>query len=555
MIAINKDNLEIYVGNTQATITAITPISNYFNVAILAPDLSSGSYTLSVLLLYKNYSYTNSKTIDYIVPVSGKIVDENEKGVAVQLRFLLNNVEKLRLYTDSSGDYSGNLPPDTYDIQAIFPQSTLYLYDVRVSSFENPIKYYYLISDVPGLNLVGLYVYEAALTYSKVSIEMKYDERNVLNENLIKVYRCENWNTGRKECYSNWEEISASVDTIRNTVYVNTTSLSAYAIGTLKQLSIDFNLNKQKFYLKDLVKLKGMVLDENRNSVSNSSVRVYGKNITSVKSFSDSNGVFSIEFLSPEQEGNYTLFLSAEKHPYLSFNSSIILEVVKSREISIVFPETVKIKQGENLTQDFTLVNTGQTDLYNLNISLTGIPSEYYTLIPNVEKLDVGKEIKLSIYFSIPSNVSKGTSSATLKVFNDEVSKEKIFGFTIVEKNQTVVSPAPVTGLFGKISIPPIQDIIYVAIFAATSFFLVLILKRRKIKNGREEIKNLLFDIKNYIKKRENERSFNKKLEQETPKTSSLTVDIEKESQEDSKIDELRELEKVLGDNIDGKNY
>jgi hypothetical protein len=530
-ISINTNNLAVQVGSVQATITSITPVNNYYNVVVQMPDVPSGSYALTALLSYNNYTNTSSKTVYYIIPVSGKIVDENGKGTAAQIFFLSNNVEKLRLNTDSNGAYSGNLPPGTYDIKVVFPQSVLYLNDVSVSSFEDPIKYYYLTSaDIPGLSLAGVYVYETTLSYSRASMEMTYDERNVLNENLIKVYRCEDWNTGKKTCYSSWSEIVAYTDTKRNIVYVNNTGLSAYAVGTLKSLSPVFNLNKEKFYLKDLVSIRGVVSDDYGNAVNNVSIRVYVKG-TSIdkKIFSDSNGVFLIEFLSPEKEGNYSLVLSAEKYPYLSFNSSMNFEVVRSREISIVFPDTVKIEQGGSFTQDFTLVNTGQSDITGLNISLDGIPSWYYSLTPFIQKLNASEEKKLSIYFSIPSNASSGTSSATLKVFNDEVSKEKIFGFTIVGKNQTIVSPAPATGLFGKIVLPQITpEPVYILIFAAIAFSLAFILKRRKVKNQRrEDIENLLLDIKGYMEKKEALEA----LQKTSPSTPTETEELPEEEE------------------------
>jgi hypothetical protein len=507
IIPLTKENLAIWFDSTPADIVSISPSGNLFSVTILSPNLPSGSYTLKAFLSYKNYNYTSSSTVSYIVAINGKFVDENDKAIPTRLSFFSNGIEKLRLYTDAAGSYSGSLPPGTYDIEIVFPQSTLRLYDVEIKSFEDPIRYYYFGSlDLEGINVAGLFVYEVALPYYKASIEMKYDEKNVANENLIKVYKCEDWNSGKKECYGRWNEAIAIVDKIRNVVYVNTTSLSAYAIGTLKKLSIDFNLNKETFYLKDLVRLRGMVLDEYRNPVSNVSISMKIKNTNiSAKTFSDNNGLFTLEFLSPEKEGNYSLILTAEKHPFLSFNSSFELKVVKSKEVSIVFPDTIRLKQGENLTQELSIVNIGQTELYNLNISLTGIPSEYYSLTQEIGKLEVGEERKIVIFFAVPKNASTGTSSASLKVFNNEISKEKIFGFTILEKNQTVETKPPSTGLFGKIALPQISlEPIHLLIFALASFSSAFLLKRRKIKNQvRNEIKNFLFELKEHLKTKE----------------------------------------------------
>jgi len=510
VIPLSTENLEIKIGSTKADILAISPTNNYYTVVASTPNLSPGTYTLSAILHYKNYSYLSEKLISYIVPIFGKIVDENEKAVSVRISFYADGVEKLRLYTDASGSYSGNLPPGTYDVEFTFPQSILRLHEAEVKKFEDPVRYYYFSSaDIPGLNIAGLFVYEVDLNYYKASIEMKYSESNVLNENLLKVYKCEYWNSGRKECYGRWEEVPFSIDVIRNVVYVNTTSLSAYAVGTSKKLYIDFNLNKEIFNLKDLIKVKGIVQDENKNPVSNASIIVQLKNTSfKQKVFSDNNGLFNLEFLSPEQEGNYSLVLSAEKHPYISFNSTLTLQVVKSKEISIVFPETIRVNQGENFTQEFSLINIGQSELYELNISIEGIPKEYFALQDKIEKLEVNEEKVLKIEFLIPANASAGTSSCKIKVFNEEVSKEKIFGFTIVEKNQSLSVKAAPVGFFGKIALPRISlDWTFILLFATITFSLAFLLKKRKIKSqNREEIKNSLLWLKEYLKVKETEK-------------------------------------------------
>ncbi|MEM5766626.1 MAG: carboxypeptidase-like regulatory domain-containing protein [Candidatus Aenigmatarchaeota archaeon] len=506
IIPLNKENLLIKIDNTQASVVAISPSNDFFSVTILAPNLSPGKYSLIAFLSHKNYTYSSSSIIHYIVPITGKFVDENDKGIYTRISFFLDGIEKLRLYTDATGTYSGSLPPGTYDVEIVFPQSTLHLYEAEINDFEDPIRYYYLDSiDLEGLNVANLFVYEVALPYYKASIDMKYDERNVLDENLLKVYKCEDWNFGRKECHGKWDEIPASVDKVRNMVYVSTKSLSSYAIGTLKKLSVDFNFNKQTFYIKDLVRIRGIVVDEYKNSVDNASVSIQIKN-TSInqKVFSDKNGLFTIEFLSPEKEGNYSLTLTAKKHPYVSFNYTLTLQVLKSKEISIVSPDTVRINQGENFTQEFSVVNTGQTELHNLNISLEGIPKEYYILQDNIGKLEINEEKKLKIEFLIPSNASIGTLSCKIKVFNEEVYKEKTFGFTIIEKNQTLESKTTPVGLFGKIVLPQIApDWIYIFLFAVITFSLSFLLKKRKIKSqGKEEIKHYLLNVKEFLKKK-----------------------------------------------------
>jgi hypothetical protein len=502
IIQVSKDKLTVRIGGTQAEIISISPVNNYFSVAVKAPNLMPGKYDAVVSLSYANYTYTATNTVYYIVPVTGRITNENGKGLTVGFRFLSNGVKVLELYTDASGSYSGSIPPGTYDLEIAFPQSKLYLRNVEITSFEDPIRYYETSADVPGLNLAGLYVYETTLQYDAATIEMKYDESKILNEEEIKVYRCESWNTGRKSCYGQWEEVYANIDTIRNTVYANTTGLSAYAIGYVKKLSIDYTINKEKFYLKDLVRIKGMVVDDAGSPVSNATVKLLVKG-TSYKAYTDSNGLFTFEFVGPAEEGYYTLMLTADKYPYISFETNKSIQVEKSKEVSIVFPDTVRIKQGESISQELLIVNTGQADIEQLNISLSGLPAGYFILPSFASNLSVGEQLKLTLQFSVPSNATPQTLSASLKITADGLVKEKVFGFTLEPVNITA------NQITGYTPLPEFSwDYVYILLFAVVSFTLAFVLKKRKLeKEKRKEFNRLLFEVKQYFDAKKQEQA------------------------------------------------
>jgi hypothetical protein len=509
IIDINKNNLNVQIVATNLNILSIDRNGNFYDVEITTPSISAGRYELKAILSYEGSSYADTKPIDYIVTVKGKIVDSNNKGISTEIRFLSNNVEKLKLATDSAGYYSGSLPPDTYDIQVTFPQSTLYLKGVSISNFNDPVKYFYSTDPVVlGIRNAGLFGYEVALIYHEVNIEMNYDERNVIDETNLVVFKCSNWNSGRKVCNDKWVEIGGDIDTVRNLVKINLNSFSAFVIGERKTISVNFNLDSQKYYTGSTIKVRGLVKDLDGDTVANATIKAYVKNTQiNVETFSDNNGVFSFELKAPEEEGNYNLALNAEKSPYISFNDSKSFDVVKNRAITIVVPDTIKLKQGQNFTQEISIVNTGQADLSNLNISLTGIPSNYYNMTDFIEKLKENEESKTYIYFSIPEDAEKKTYSASLVAFNDEIRQEKIFGFTIVGKNESVVEVA--SGPSGRFILPSLDsNMTYIIIFAIFCFSMAIILKRIKVKKSkRNEIKDFLFDVKSYLRKRKSDLS------------------------------------------------
>jgi len=526
VIELNGNNIDIKIGSADAEITSISRQDDLFNIKIIAPNIASGRYQLEAYLSHDGSSYSDSKPINYIVSIKGTL------GKNVWLSFLQNGETKLNIVTDAYGHYSSDLPPDNYDIEIAFPESKLYLYGVSVSSFDDPIKYEFSDSIyVPGIRNAGLFSYEVALSYSDVDIEMKYTEKNILNEDNLKVFECSNWNSGKDICNTDWVEINGEFDSVRNKVKVESVSLSAFVVGEIKSLSVDFSLDKEKYHLDDKIIIKGIVKDEDRKTINDTDIELYIKNTKiSSKTTTDENGVFSLEILAPETEGEYDLVLKAKKYPYKEFNDEKDFEVIKSRSIYIDFPDTIRIAIGENLTQEFSLTNNGQADLNNVKISLEGLLENYYNIVSNNIDLKLGEKKTFYIDFFIPIYAETGISSATLKIINGNISEEKVFGFNIFEKNKkNETTTTPTTGLVTGFVFPEISymDLIYIATFAVICFSAAIILKKRKIgKKSRDNIKSFLFDVKNFIKKeeslqttksQENDSSYDKIIATEFP--------------------------------------
>jgi hypothetical protein len=515
-VLINKNYLSIQLASTQIESDKINLYSsgNVFKAEFQAPDLPPGEYELKVTLNYDSYSAVQTKKIAYVMQASGKIVDLNNQGIATEIKFLKDGQEKKKILTDSSGSYSGFIVPGNYDLQITFPQATLYLNNVSVSSFEDPIKYYFFDTDIEGIKIAGLFVFEFKLSYSKAKILMKYDERKVVNEKNLVVYKCSDFNPSNKVCNSEWKEQVATIDTIGNTVTVETDSLSAYAVGMKKFLTLDFSLDKQSYGLNELVKVRGLVKDESGNLVPSVLIKASGNFKINVSTYSDSSGVFYFEFFSPEEEGIYTILISVEKVPYLASNKSLAFQVSKKREISLVLPDTIRLTKGESKTITFSVINTGQSDLSNLSLSLTGLPEEYFSIQDKIELIKAGEKVDIPVQFKIPENASEATLSLTFKVFSEEISKEGIIGLTILSENVSQALPGLPSASF---SLPiTSSDITYLSIFAFVCISLAIFLKKfKKRAREREKIKNLLSGIKMEIRRRKENpiQSFNKLVE------------------------------------------
>jgi hypothetical protein len=527
VIDVNRNNLNVQISSTNLNILSIDRGGDLYNVKITTPAFGAGTYDIKAILSYGSSSYSTTKSIDYIVSVGGKITDNDNKGISTQIRFFSNGIEKLKLSTDSIGHYSGYLPPNTYDVQIAFPQSTLYLEGALVNNFNDPIKYFYSDESlVPGIRSAGLFSYEVALTYNQADIEMEYEEKNLLNEESIVVFRCSNWNSGRKTCSDKWVEIGSDIDIVRNLAEVNLSSLSAFIVGERKAIKANYNLDSQNYYIKSPVKVRGVLKDDDGDAVVNATVKAYIKNSgIKMETTSDNNGVFSFDFKAPESEDNYTLVLSSEKSPYISFSDSKNFNVLKSRNIEVIVPDTIKLKQGQNFTQEISIVNTGQASLLGLNISLSGISNNFYNMTNYIERIGENEEDKVYIYFSIPEDAGKQTYSVSLAVYNDEIRQEKIFGLTVVDKNETIVENTPTPS--GRFILPKLDsNMTYIIIFAIICFSVAIILKKVKIrKTKRDDIKDFLFDVKDDLRKRKvvvstnfrNENDYKKLISSEFP--------------------------------------
>lgn len=505
MMPISTSNTNIRIGSADATITSITQRGSLFDVRVIAPLLSSGSYQLEAFTSYSGNPYSSSRSIDYIVPISGKIVDINDKSISAQMEFLKGSTSALSLSTDSYGHYSGQLPPGTYDIRFTFPRSAAYLHGSSISSFDDPVKFFFSeeAAVIPGIRNAGLYDFEISLSYTTADLEMTYNEKNVMDEGNISLFRCDAWNSGRSRCNGAWYEVDGDFDIVRNKAKITSSTLAAFAVGEIKSIVSDFNTDKGAYSLNDMMKVSGITKDEDRMIVDNATVEAYVSGMLTVfRTATDSNGVFALTIPTPTEEGAYTLSLRIKKSPYEDFYSTKTFTVSKSKSLFIDFPDTVSIEKGTNMSQPFTISNTGQADMKSLNLSIDGISDEYYSIDSSASLLS-GEKKDMQIVFHVPVYAQDGISSATLRLEGNNVTQEKIFGLNVRSKQelQENATPTTPTGMFTNVTLPYVSytEMLYIALFAIASFSTVVILKKMRLKSDRSDVTKTLSNVKGAI--------------------------------------------------------
>ena len=521
-IDFKKEYLNIWIDSDKVDISSISQVGQYTYVQISTPDLDLGTYDLDVRFSYMSYVKDISETIEYVIPISGSIIGSDNNVINAQLKFTSNKTE-MTFVTDSGGSYSGHLPLGTYEIEMKFPSSKLILSEVIINQFEDPIKFDKPSTDIQisGIGVGSIFVYEIALTYSNAYLELNYDDSQVLDESQINIYKCKNWNFGRKICNSDWYTVSADVDTIRNLVKINTTELSAFIIGYRKDIKLDFNTDRDEYYLNDVIRIIGTVVDGENIPIPDAKIiiTIPGTSI-SESTTSDNGGVFTIDFIGPGNEGKHDLYVSVEKPPFSIENMSKEINVIRSEKLTIMLSDSIKLKKGESTSIPVDIVNNGQTDFSNLKISVEGIPESYYTLaLTEIAELKASDEVKTSIDFIIPEDASITSYTCHFQLMYDGTTSDKQFILSIVmdETNETTTEEEKPWFTLPKFEMPtgmftlPEIDTYYllIAVVAALSFLISIFLKMRKSggiklekKLERDNVKNLLLDIKREIETR-----------------------------------------------------
>ncbi|MFC2143037.1 carboxypeptidase-like regulatory domain-containing protein [Candidatus Aenigmatarchaeota archaeon] len=511
LINVNENNFDLFLDSDEMGIESITLGSdNKYNVMFVTPELAPGEYNLEVLLFYNNTYYRDTIKIYYVVPIEGTFIDLYDEGLEAEILFKQDDETKLSMSTNDEGEYSGKLPPDEYDIEITFPESKLILVEAEVDEYDDDIIYYYINKQPQGIAGTGkIHVFEVNITFEEAYIEIEYPN-NILDESEIKLFKCKSWNPATMTCRSEWKITTNEIDTFRNKATTSQETLSAFTIGIRKGVKADLNFEHQNYYLGETGKAFGIVRDESDVYVPNATVIITINN-EDFEAESDNNGLFTIDFISPDSEGFFNVYLKVEKEDFIEYRNTYNITVTKSKDITIVVPETIKIKRGENLLQKITVKNTGQTDMFDIKVELQGISNEYYELITNIEELKVGEEEEALIYFSIPEDSVPTTTAASIKIYNDYIEREETFGFTIEErqvineevKDTVITEPAfDITGLFSFDTSQLNVELLLIVVFAIILFYFTFKLKRKNKPKTKSSIetKNTLIDIKNHLK-------------------------------------------------------
>ncbi len=525
-LQLKKEYLSIQVDSTPVTIADLSPsatVSGGYAAKFVSPSMSAGTHTLKIFFNYGNASASYSKSVTYVIPVSGNIFTGSEKTAPVQIRFVSSDTDKT-VRTDSSGAYSILLPPSTYDIQVIDGSTVMDIYGAKISSFDDGIKYQALASGIAkGIQGAGIFFYGVAFDYSSARLKMPYDQGRINDESLLKSYACSNWNSAKKECQSEWKETDSKIDLVRKNANINVSSLNAaYIIGSPDIVSVEASAQKDAYNVDDKIILTGISQDGVRAPVPDATITASIEG-TPIRASVQSNaqGVFSLEIQTPTSEGTYSVVLDVSKSPYLPSQKVLSVAITKTKDVSIVGPDTVRLGAGESSEAQFRIVNAGQSDLAGLLISIKGMPSNYYQILPTdtINSIKAGEEKPITVRFNIPSDAAKTVLGGSFEVSKQDFLRKRGFTLTIVSaENTTQASVLQAGGAENESSVAfsfgiptalmtsqvASADVISLAAFAVLSISTAFALRKRRLKNSyalatRSKNMSLIFEIKSKI--------------------------------------------------------
>ena len=466
------------------------------DVRVKIPNIDVGKHTISARLSYKNESL--SKDIEIIRPLKIEGRFANNDGIAFNGRIKIkkDGFEKI-LSTNSSGYFSGFVPKGIYDLELeikdypSYPGARVILKDASLNYFDDPIRFDVLKDvKIDGLGIGGVYLIEINLSFSKATVELAYDQRKVVNESEIVVYKCHDWNFAKMGCDSEIEEVDAVIDRDRNIVKFEESSFSVFIISYPKKLSLSITTDKKNYNLNDAITIFGYVQDDEGNYIENAKIIIKGYWGVSYYVETDKNGYFSQQLIAPDREGIFRIEGKAEKSKFIPDSKWTEINVSKSKKLVLFVDDSYRMYEGENLTIPLKIINTGQAEINTAKINISGLPDNFKVIF-NQEELNIkpGEERESLIkIFAQENSSSNYIIKITLNYDNLNAEKQVLL---VVEKRQVKAMPT------ARVVLPRIEkEIIYTILSCLTIIAIAYILKKNK-KGKRQD--NMLKEIKKEI--------------------------------------------------------
>jgi|GEM_PF-1170426 hypothetical protein len=426
------------------------------------PQLETGTYRLITRLKQPDtdeYSIVDSIRVRNGLKLSGRVVDSQNRGVRTEMN-LDREGTVIPINTAGDGTYYKEIDASgsdsSYGVKMNFFDRGMSSSDAEVSVREvdfaekngenlagdsESIKFQYWDNPpveqkaIKPINMMAVkFAYPLADDGHRV--RMKFDPTDVNTDNL-KVYECSQWNFEGRSCLGDWEvvdDFSINYQGWRANFHIDNPYraedtdngdqnilMNAYIVGTSADLVLNGGLSISgpedgTVATGSQIEVRGNINSENENAVEGADVEVsFHQGDTEISSLdtvqTDVTGGFSSTGKAPEEPGNYSVKVTADKENYNMMEKKFDnrFETVIEEGIAVRTGSTIQLSPGEDTTAEITVQNTGQTTMEDVSLSFEGMDSQYYSVSDvSFDEVLAGEEATSELTVSLPSDYCDG---------------------------------------------------------------------------------------------------------------------------------------------------
>lgn len=124
----------------------------------------------------------------------------------------------------------------------------------------------------------------------------------------------------------------------------------------------------------------------------------------------------------------------------VSVEGQIILKKIDYANIVVDFPEEMLVEKGYIMNSIFSINNNGESNLYNVKISIEGNNSDWFELQTNkTDRIEINKTKEIMTKISIPKNILIGNYNFSLNIVSDELVYRKNFVIRVFESRDDIL--------------------------------------------------------------------------------------------------------------------
>ncbi len=397
--------------------------------AFSCPELEPEPHTLEVNLDYMGFPASDTMPLYYMIQVQGEIRNADNGGVSASMRFLGNGWQK-SIRTNVNGAFDTDVPAGTYALEMGFPSAIsarvegLDIYGelddfVRFDTFTS--------SEIDGIRVAKVFAIEFSPEFDSMAVTAEYDGSVVSDESRLMVYTCDDWNIDSRSCSGKWEALDFEIDNMQNEVEFNVEHLSGFIIGKRGELELDTSINRRDYVTGQKIELSGIVRDESNKPVYDARVSYSIPDGADGSVRTNTNGIFSASIPVPAEGGEHTLTAEATKGFRKHDTKNFDFTVLTLKDFTIIPPLRVDASEGSAVSPEIIIINTGQDELENFRVRLSGIPEEWYQAEPERwGSLLPDEEVKVSLNM-VPESPEKEIYTISIDVSCDQASKSESF--------------------------------------------------------------------------------------------------------------------------------